>query len=491
MNERPPPPPSTRVIYAAFDSFERNRRRIVTGIAAVAVLFGLGSGFYIVKKEEQGVLTRFGKVVDAEVGPGWHYRVPLVEQVHIRKVKRILGHRIASKQGSTVNFTLLSGDTNLLEVDVALQYRIDNLRSYLFASSDPLRLLSMLVRQELVHTIGEHFIDLIFTSNRELIQRHLFSGVTDVLEARDVGIELVALNIIDVRPIEETVFAFRDVNDAIAESVQAQSHANRKRERLIARTRGQAEALVMSAKAIGRERVVQARSSAGAFLALLGEYRKDPEQVAITRYWQRMRTIFTEASLSAVNPSNASTIDINMIDGAGVSPVEIAVGAPPEDGRIDRRLAGPTAEAGIHAMETVDADRHLLSGQFHKSRTERDHASTASPRSLIFDTPSIFPHRHPPGRGELNGQRPSQQPMAEVISEEGRKDKESGAGKERGAKASSGGHGAAGGGGTVRKGAAEKPMVEAGPGAGGGSGEGAGEGPAAPKKKEEQGEANQ
>ena len=487
MIEREPTPPSTRAIYAAFDFFVRNRRRIVAGVLTVAVLFGLSTGFYIVKKEEQGVLTRFGKVVDAEVGPGWHYCIPLVEQVHIRKVKRILGHRIASKQGSTVNFTLLSGDTNLLEVDVALQYRIDNLRSYLFASSDPLRLISMLVRQELVHAVGQHFIDLIFTSNREIIQRHIFSSVTDVLEARDIGIELIALNIIEVRPIEETVFAFRDVNDAIAESAQAQSHANRKKERLLARTRGQAEGLVMSARAIGRERLVQARSSAGAFLALLNEYRKDPQQVAITRYWQRMRTIFTEASLSAVNPSNASTIDINMIDeGRGVSPVEIALGAPPEDERIDRRLAASTSEPSVHAIETVDADRHLLSGQFHKSRTERDHVSTASPRSLIFDTPSIFPHRHAPGRGQLTGQPATEQPMTEVISEEGRRDEEPGAGKEHAAKASAGGHGAAGGE-MVLGGTTGKPMVDGDPGATGGRGDNEGE---AHAKKEEHGEAN-
>ena len=315
--------------------------------------------------------------------------------------------------------------------------------------------------------------------------------MTDVLEARDIGIELVALNIIDVRPIEETVFAFRDVNDAIAESVQAQSHANRKKERLIARTRGQAEALVMSAKAIGRERLVQARSSAGAFLALLDEYRKDPQQVAITRYWQRMRTIFTEASLSAVNPSNASTIDINMIDEAGgVSPVEIAVGAPPEGDRIDRRLAAPTSESSVHAMETVDADRHLLSGQFHKSRTERDHVSTASPRSLIFDTPSIFPHRHARGRGQLTGRRASQQTMTEVISEEGQKDRKPGAGTEHGAKASAGNHGAAGRG-VVQKGTVRKPMVEAEPGAPGASGEKGGEAPTGPRKTDEHGDATQ
>ena len=491
MNERQPVPASTRAIYAAFDFFGRNSRRISVGILAVAVLFGLGTGFYIVKKEEQGVLTRFGKVVDAEVGPGWHYRVPVIEQVHIRKIKRIFGHRIASKQGSTVNFTLLSGDTNLLEVDLALQYRIDNLRSYLFASSDPLRLLSMLVRQELVHTVGQHFVDLIFTSNREIIQRHLFSSVTDGLEARDVGLELVALNIVDVRPIEETVFAFRDVNDAIAESAQAQSHANRKKERLLSRTRGQAEALVMSADANARERVVQARSSAGAFLALLDEYRRDPEQVAITRYWQRMRTIFTEASLSAVNPSNESTIDINMIDEVGgVPPVAIAVGALPKGDRIERLLATPTSEPSVHALETVDADRHLLSGQYHKRRTERDHVSTASPRSLIFDTPSIFPHRHDPRRSGLPGQRASQRPMTEVISEEGQKDEKPAPGNDHGAKASAGGHGAAGGG-MVQKGTLLKPVVEADAGAGGGRAEDEGEGPAGAKKKEEQGDANQ
>ena len=140
-------------------------------------------------------------------------------------------------------------------------------------------------------------------------------------------------------------------------------------------------------------------------------------------------------------------------------------------------------------METVDADRHLLSGQFHKSGTERDHLSTASPRSLIFDTPSIFPHRHAPGRGQLTGQRATQQPMTEVISEEGKKEEEPGAGKEHGAKASAGGHGATAGG-TARKESIRKPTVEAGPGADGGSGEEEGEGQAGPGKKEEPGAAN-
>ena len=123
-----------------------------------------------------------------------------------------------------------------------------------------------------------------------------------------------------MRPIAETLPAFRDVNDAIAERMQVVSDANRRREQFLARTRGQAEALLLNAKAKATERVVQARASSTVFTALLGEYREQPEQVAITRYWQRMRTIFAEAHLAAVNPDADSTIDINMLDGIATYP---------------------------------------------------------------------------------------------------------------------------------------------------------------------------
>ena len=315
MSEQPSTPPSTRIIYAVFDSFGRYDKKILASLAAVVVLAVLATGIYVVKKEEQGVRTRFGRVVDAEIGPGLGYAVPFIEQVHIRKVKRVVGYQISSKEGNRTNFTILTGDTNLLEVDVAAQYRIDNLRSYLFMSSDPVTVLTMLVREGLINILGQHFIDLIFTSNRDIIQQHLVEQVVRRLESLDVGVELVALKIVDVRPIQETLQAFRDVNDAIAEREQVVSVANRKREQLLARSRGQAEALITNAKANARERLVQARSSVRVFKALLAEYRKDPKQVAITRYWQRMRTIFTEASLSVVNPGKTSNIDINMIDG--------------------------------------------------------------------------------------------------------------------------------------------------------------------------------
>ena len=406
MSEPQSLPPSTRAIYAAFDFLEAQYRRILWILAGVAVLGFVVSGFYIVKKEEQGVRTRFGRVVDAHVGPGLGYAVPFVEQMHIRKVKRIVGHEISSTKGKQANFTILTGDTNLIEVDAVVQYKIDNLRSYLFASADPVTLLTVFIREELVNILGQNFIDLIFTSNRDVIQQHMLEHVVEGLESLDFGIEIVSLDIVNVHPIQETLQAFRDVNDAIAESEQVVSVANRKREQLLARSKGQAEATVMNARASARERLVQARSSATVFRALLAEYRKNPKQVAITRYWQRMRTIFAEASLSVVNPGNGSNIDINMMDGvAGVPPTAVAARVPPSPAAAEKRLPASTMPPNVHALESITADKPLIEGRFHRERAERDHAREANPRSLLFDTPSIFSHRHGvPGRGDVSGQ---------------------------------------------------------------------------------------
>ncbi len=395
MNEQQPLPRSTRMIYAAFDFVgQYPKRRILTVLAAIVVAVVLGSGFYIVEKEEEAVVLRFGKVVVTDIGPGIRYCIPIIDEVQIRKVKRIVQHQIASKSGGTANFTILSGDTNLFEVDIALQYRIDNLRNFLYASTDPLQVVSMLLREELINIMGQNFIDLILTSNRNIIQHHLLHEIADLLEEYDVGIEVVSLNIVDISPIAETIAAFRDVNDAIAERAQAESNANRTREKMIAHSRGQAEAVVMDAHARARERIVQAQSSADAFRALLVEYKSQRTQVAITRYWQRMRTIFSEASLSAVNPRNEATIDINMIEGlAAHTPVDMLLDAPSGDA-VERPSFSTARQRDTHNFENVEEDKHLLDGQFHKRRVERHHQRVANMRSLIFDMPSVFSHEH-------------------------------------------------------------------------------------------------
>ena len=409
---------STRIIYAVFDFVEEcNKTKISAGLIVLVIAAVAASGLTIIKKEEQGVQTRFGKIIKTEMGPGIHYRVPFIDQIYTRKVKRIMRHNISSQGNKQVNFTILSGDSYLLEIDLSLQYKIGNLKEFLFASSDPIQLMAMLTREILINIIGSNFVDLIFTANRNIIQTRLFEEVTEHLRSHGIGVELVALHIVGIRPIAEMVDAFRDVNDAIAEKIEAVNNARTKQERLLAHSRGQADALVTQAKARAQERVVQSKASAGAFLALLAEYQKQPHHVAITRYWQRMRTIFTEASLSAVGPQN-SPIAINIIeDGAGFTPVDMPSGsALPSGGSALNRPLFSTASRNPYVIENPDADKMLMDGHFHNRHKERDHMHTAKLRSLIFDSPALFSHDHVTRQGgAIVEQQAQEKPMVEVL----------------------------------------------------------------------------
>lgn len=179
------PAPSAHVIHAVFDFLHDRRAVLLASLIAATAAAALLSGVYIVKKEERAVLTRFGKVVDPDIPPGIHYALPLVEQAHVRKVMRITSRNIATRdETGTVSFSILSGDANLFEADVALQYKIGNLKNYLYATVDPESVLTVIVRERLIEIMSRNFIDLIFTNNRDIIQTPSVQGHVVLVEGQ-------------------------------------------------------------------------------------------------------------------------------------------------------------------------------------------------------------------------------------------------------------------------------------------------------------------
>ena len=396
--------PSTRVIYAVFDFVGAHWRGLCAGAAAALIVILPLSGFYIVKKEELAAETRFGRLTATDIAPGLHYRWPIIERKYVRQVERIERQRISSRgaEDGSGAFTILSGDTNLLEMDLIVQYRIGDLRQYLFASGKPHAIVDMVVRESLVDSFGQHFIDLIFTQNRHYIEELVLENAVARLVDYDIGVEIVEINLTEIAPAEEAMPAFRDVSDSIAERLQMISAAQRESERLLAVSRGQAEAVRQNAQALALERVAQSESAATAYLALLESYRAEPLSVAWTRYWQRMRSIFSDATLQAVSSGEDSRIDINMIEGGvgGHGPAGLVAStastapAPGLSGERPLFVTGEPNAAG-HAIENASGNDGMgFDGRFHDRANERDHLSSADFRSLIFDDVNLFRHRH-------------------------------------------------------------------------------------------------
>src|ERR671930_429663 len=102
-------------------------RRWVAPLVLVALATYLGSGVFTVAADEQAIVRRFGRVT-ARLGPGIHYRLPWpIDQVDVLKTTTIMktgvGFELPDGETTTVaGLELLTGDTNIVSIAVALQF---------------------------------------------------------------------------------------------------------------------------------------------------------------------------------------------------------------------------------------------------------------------------------------------------------------------------------------------------------------------------------
>jgi len=126
----------------------RRYRRLILAIGIVVfALWLIQSTFYTVKTEEQGVLLRFGRHVDS-TPPGLHFKFPWpIDQVVLVPIERIQKlefgfHTVMAGRRTQYGeqtpalqdvARMLTGDLNLVHVEWAVHYRINDAARYLFA----------------------------------------------------------------------------------------------------------------------------------------------------------------------------------------------------------------------------------------------------------------------------------------------------------------------------------------------------------------------
>ena len=143
-------------------------------ILGVLVLFfgaHLASGFYVVGADERAVVRRFG-AVEAEVGPGMHYRLPWpVDRVDVVKTTSVMkvGVGFAIPIGDSAapsGMELLTGDTNIVNAALVLQYVIRDPAEFLFQIEEAPAYVEAVAEGVLTETVIGMPIDEILTRGR-------------------------------------------------------------------------------------------------------------------------------------------------------------------------------------------------------------------------------------------------------------------------------------------------------------------------------------
>ena len=292
--------------------------RLAPFIAAIAIIGYLATGIYIVNPGEVGIVRQFGAVSGSPSDPGLHWRIPWpVQRVDIISIERVdsmeVGFRAAD--GSQViqqvadEARMITGDENLVDVQLVVQYRVRDAARFLFNVKDPLGLpsgqtLRDATESALRQVVGQRLIDDVLTTEKEQVQVETQELLQRLLDGYGTGLHVVNVQLQDVQPPTEGQVqdAFKDVISAREDRDRFINEARAVEADIVPRARGQAARVVAAAEAFRAERIAQASGEATRFELRLQEYRVAQEATKIRLYLETMEEVLPDLNVIVVDP---------------------------------------------------------------------------------------------------------------------------------------------------------------------------------------------
>ena len=250
-------------------------------VVLAALVIWLLTGTYMVGPDEVGVVRTFGEHTRvAQSGLNWHFPVPIetVNTPKVTEVKRVeIGFRtLRNGQYRTVEkeSLMLTGDENIVDAEMIVQYKIKDPVSYLFNIVEPELTVREAAEASLRTVVGRNKIDETLTTGKFTIQEETKSQLQSILDLYESGIHIVAVQLQDVSPPKEVIGAFKDVASAKEDKNRMVNQAEGYRNDVIPKARGEAEAMIRDAEGFKESRIKRAEGDAAKFTTILQEYRK-------------------------------------------------------------------------------------------------------------------------------------------------------------------------------------------------------------------------
>lgn len=259
----------------------------IVGIVFLIVLVA-GNSLFVVKETERGVLLQFGQLVQADIPPGLHVKIPWVNTV------RKFDARIQTQDTTPERFLTL--EQKALEVNSYAKWRIVDVRQFYISTNGNEAtagaLLADRINDGLRDQIGARNLQEVVAGERDQLMIDLRAELNEDT-ASDLGIEVIDVRVKRI-----------DLPDDVRSSVYDRMITERNREAQELRSRGEELAIGIRADADRRSTIFRAEAyrdaerlrgegDAQATAIYASVYEKDPEFFAFTRSLNAYRSTFS------------------------------------------------------------------------------------------------------------------------------------------------------------------------------------------------------
>ena len=276
-------------------------------IAGLIIIIWAATGIYTISPGEQAALRLFGAAQSStvtETGLHWWWPSPVGRRdvVQTEEIRRLeLGFRGGEGGAITpvpVEAQMISGDLNIIDVQMVVQYNIKNLNHFLFRVDDPGeeagpdrtiqagrpdgRTLKDATEAALRLVVGQRSIAEVLAEQRVDLQNSTRDKLQEIIDSYETGINVVSVELQKVEAPEDVRAAFNDVLQARQDKVTATNLAQAYENQVIPEARGRAEQIIQPAQAFKQARIERAQGEADQFLSILSQYSDRSVRLANT-----------------------------------------------------------------------------------------------------------------------------------------------------------------------------------------------------------------
>ncbi|WOJ93072.1 protease modulator HflC [Congregibacter variabilis] len=275
-------------------------RSLTLVVLASLVMLVASNSLYVIKETERGVLLKFGEVVNPNLEPGLHVKVPFVNNV------RKFEGRIVTLDSQPERF--FTQEQKALIIDSYAKYRIADTATFYTATngeeSRAAGLLAQRINNRLRNQVATRTIQEVVSGERDQLMETITREL-DVVAREELGIEIVDVRVKQI-----------DLPPEVSESVYRRMNAEREKEARERRSQGQElaegiraaadrEVTVISANAYREAQQLRGQGDAEATRIYADAFGDDPEFYSFTRSLQAYQDSFqSSGDIMLVRPDS-------------------------------------------------------------------------------------------------------------------------------------------------------------------------------------------
>ena len=298
-------------------------------LVAAGLVLGawLLTGFYIVKPNEVGINTIFGRYT-GQSGEGLRYNFPYpiggVQKPNVGVVNSIpigyvTGGGTARQRDVAEESLMLTADENIVDLDFEVQWRVNPLKAedYVFNLANPDGTIKAIAESAMREVIGRRNIQAILTNEQSSIAQEVKEIVQAALDEYGAGVRIEVVQLTSVNPPPEVRPAFIDVNAAQQYAQQVRNEAETYLSRVVPEARGNASKVVQGAEAYASQATAEATGQAARFKQVYESYKAAPEISRERMFLETMEKVLGSVHKTIIDQSGG----VSGANAAGVLPV--------------------------------------------------------------------------------------------------------------------------------------------------------------------------